>query len=146
MNNFKALEKVEMNKIKLNLELDEPTISKIKLNFELDKPTINNRMYLKDDFIKALDKKLENDELFIMYDQQNTLENIMGKVISYKIENNIVEFEFQDLKRFIVDGISEFMYVTTVVLCGKIENNIVKDYIISHLFMIFEKEKDFINE
>jgi len=135
-----------MSKIKLNLELDEPTISKIKLNFELDKPTINNRMYLKDDFIKALDKKLENDELFIMYDQQNTLENIMGKVISYKIENNIVEFEFQDLKRFIVDGISEFMYVTTVVLCGKIENNIVKDYIISHLFMIFEKEKDFINE
>jgi len=139
------LEKVEMSKIKLNLELDEPAISKIKLNFELNKPTINNRIYLKDDFIKALDKKLENDELFIMYDQQNTLENIMGKVISYKIENNIVEFEFQDLKRFIVDGISEFMYVTTLV-SGRIENNIVKDYEISHLVLVFEKEKDFINE
>lgn len=131
-----------------HFEIDPLMWVNLPLNFKLGEPTVNGRIYPKEVFEKALDKKV-NEALYLYNDYQRNheLSDALGIVKNYKEENGnfIIGVDLFENGFFIEELLKEKgIFVTTAGIAiftdGDIE--IKDDYELSFVYLTTDNAFD----
>lgn len=118
---------------------------KVKMNFKADTLTTNNRIYPKEVLKKALDERMSKGNFFVRQSEDLYVKNIFAEVKSYKIEpNSEILVDVKLLNTPIADIFKDGKFKLTIFGVGILEHDkktISKDFKISHLYVVEEKEK-----
>jgi len=119
---------------------DYKTIKKVKLNYKVDEPTINNRIYKREDLIRALDKLSERYNVPIVRNSSELskgivhVKDMIGLFTGYEItsDNDI----FINVKPVIDTDLFNNNYLSTNIIGNVNDENIVEIHNIVGFFIV----------